>query len=528
MEEKRVYCLYRVSTKGQVEKNDIPMQKQSCREFAEQKGWQIVKEFYEKGVSGYKVSSKDRDAIRELQQEAVLGKFDILLVFMFDRLGRRDDETPFVVEWFSKNGIEVWSTQEGEQRFDNHVDKLMNYIRYWQASGESIKTSIRTKTRLSQIVQEGRYRGGNVSYGYKLEKCGRKNKKNYEVNDIKVDEDEAAIVRLIFNKYANEGFGSQRISTYLSKHQIMNRQGTNFTNTTIQHMLSNRVYLGILKCGETESQIFPELQIIEPKLFERAQTLLEQRSKNYQDRTLPLSTKGKCLLSGNIFCGHCGARLILTTSVKNYKRRDGTVNSTKRIRYACYNKTRHSHLCDGQSGYLSSTVDEIVENIVLNFLRSIKGIPKNLLVDQNYRQKIKEIEVCLDQANAVLTEYHALLRDYDNEMIKVIRGTSKFSSERLEAKITETEQKIEIANKNVETLKLELEDTQSLMNHVNSQYDDLVEWSDLYSTSSLEAKKMIVGQLIQAVRVSRDYEIQIDFNISYSQFVQQVNLNATA
>ena len=32
---KTVYCLYRVSTKGQVDKNDIPMQKQSCREFAE-------------------------------------------------------------------------------------------------------------------------------------------------------------------------------------------------------------------------------------------------------------------------------------------------------------------------------------------------------------------------------------------------------------------------------------------------------------------------------------------------------------
>ena len=31
---------------------------------------------------------------------------------------------PFVVEWFVKNGIQVWSTQEGEQRFDNHIDKL--------------------------------------------------------------------------------------------------------------------------------------------------------------------------------------------------------------------------------------------------------------------------------------------------------------------------------------------------------------------------------------------------------------------
>ena len=41
-QKKRVYCLYRVSTVGQVEKDDIPMQKQSCREFAERMGWEIV------------------------------------------------------------------------------------------------------------------------------------------------------------------------------------------------------------------------------------------------------------------------------------------------------------------------------------------------------------------------------------------------------------------------------------------------------------------------------------------------------
>ncbi len=58
---KRVYCLYRVSTKGQVDKDDIPMQKTSCREFAERNGWTILKEFQEKGVSGFKVSASDRD-----------------------------------------------------------------------------------------------------------------------------------------------------------------------------------------------------------------------------------------------------------------------------------------------------------------------------------------------------------------------------------------------------------------------------------------------------------------------------------
>ena len=99
----------------------------------------------------------------------VKGKFDILLVFMFDRIGRIADETPFVVEWFVKSGIRVWSTQEGEQRFDNHTDKLTNYIRFWQADGESEKTSIRTKTALGQLVEDGGFKGGLAPYGYDLD-----------------------------------------------------------------------------------------------------------------------------------------------------------------------------------------------------------------------------------------------------------------------------------------------------------------------------------------------------------------------
>ena len=198
-EVKRVYCLYRVSTLGQVEKDDIPMQKQFCREFVQrQEKWEIVKEFSEKGVSGFKVSAKDRDAIQEIQRDALAGKFDILLVFMFDRLGRRDDETPFIVEWFVRNGIEVWSAMEGQQRFDTHVDKLLNYIRYWQASGESIKTSMRVKTRMEQLTQEGHFTGGVVPYGYRLEKQGRMNRKNQAVGDLVVEEAETEIVRLIF------------------------------------------------------------------------------------------------------------------------------------------------------------------------------------------------------------------------------------------------------------------------------------------------------------------------------------------
>ena len=88
--KKRVYTLYRVSTIGQVEKDDIPMQKEACHEFAERQGWEIVKEFSEKGVSGFKKSAKDRDQLQLLQQAAAAGEFDVLLVFM---QVSEDDET---------------------------------------------------------------------------------------------------------------------------------------------------------------------------------------------------------------------------------------------------------------------------------------------------------------------------------------------------------------------------------------------------------------------------------------------------
>ena len=114
-------------------------------------------------------------------------KYNRYLRVAVDRLGRRDDETPFVVQWFVQQGIEVWSAREGEQRFDNHVDKLLNYIRFWQASGESEKTAIRVRSRHSQMVQDGQWRGGLVAYGYRLEFQDRTNKKGQPVRDLVID-----------------------------------------------------------------------------------------------------------------------------------------------------------------------------------------------------------------------------------------------------------------------------------------------------------------------------------------------------
>lgn len=227
----RVYCLYRVSTNKQVDHDennqaDIPMQRKACHDFAAKMGWVIVGEEQETGVSGYKVSADDRDKLQLIKKYAEQGKFDILLVFMFDRLGRKSDETPFVVEWFTKKGVRVWSVQEGEQRFESHTDRLTNYIRFWQADGESQKTSMRTKTALGQMVEEGRFRGGNAPYGYRLEKSGILNKRKHEVYMLVIDEDEARVVRMMFDLCISSGYGRWRLANFLNDHQDQKPEGT--------------------------------------------------------------------------------------------------------------------------------------------------------------------------------------------------------------------------------------------------------------------------------------------------------------
>ena len=520
---KRVHCLYRVSTLKQVEKDDIPMQKQACREFAERQGWVIVGETSEKGVSGFKVSAKDRDAIQDIQADAVSGKFDILLVFMFDRLGRREDETPFVVEWFVRNGIEVWSTQEGQQRFDSHVDKLMNYIRYWQASGESIKTSIRTKTRLAQIVEEGRFRGGIAPFGFRLEKQGRLNKKGHGVNEIVIDDTEAVVVRLIFNKYLNEGYGSQRICTFLQEQNITNRAGSNFTNTTIQHILKNVVYIGVLRSGETYSAPFPELEIIDKHTFERVQEMLKQRSVAFKERNIPLRTKGQGLLSGSLYCGHCGGRLIQTSNVYRRPKADGTKVEHIRLRYVCYNKTRHPHLCDGQTGYTVGRVDELVETLVLEMLGNAQNSPRTALLDSQYKEHMANIKGNLRRAESALSKYETNLEVLKKELLAVIKGESILDRATLNETIAETKAGLEKATSDVAHWQSELGKGETVAEELSTQFRQVMTWASAYSTSAYDEKKMIIAQIVERIHLKRGYETNVELKINYNDFCTDIS-----
>ena len=526
----RVLCLYRVSSTKQLyhdanDEADIPMQRVRCREFAESKGWTIVCELQEEGISGHKVRAENRDKVQMIKDYANKRKFDILLVFMFDRIGRIADETPFVVEWLISHGIRVWASEEGEQRIETHTDRLLNYIRFWQADGESQKTSMRTANSLHILTEQGFFTGGFCAYGYMLVPSGRMNKRKQEVHDLAICDEEAAVIKLMFDLAYQKGYGAQKICNYLNAHGYKNREGKNWHPATIQSILRNPLYIGILRSGDTVSPVQERLRIIEDKVFYGVQEMLEIRSRKYQDtRSAPLNTRGRSLLAGNIFCGHCGARLCITTSGKGRPRADGT--DTIRMRYCCQTKTRKHDKCTGQTGYTVSKVDKIIDLVIHEIFYKVQSIDRDeILQAQNAsnlalrQQHVKKLQSDRDKA---LNDLQRL----QGEIVKALTGESEFTPQMLKPALEAQEKKCTELSNALQMAETDLADNEGNMRMIASKFDDVLEWAAVYDDADMPTKKMIVSHLVDRVDVSRDYDIRITLNISIEQFLETIELCA--
>lgn len=512
---KKVYCLYRVSSKNVVEKNDIPMQRIECEKFAEEKGWYIAQEFVENGVSGFAVSGEKRDAIVNLKAAAKKKEFDVLLVFMFDRLGRKKDETPFIVEWFFKQGIEVWSVLEGEQRFDYHVDSLINYIRFWQAEGESLKTGERISTRMNQLADAGLFTGGHVPFGYKRVFQGRLNKKGQPVSDIAIDKNKAYIVRQIFEKTINEGLGSFLLAEWCNKQGIKTNSGCTFQCNTIKRILKNKIYCGYLKRGDASPYI-PFLQIIDEALFEQVQFILKQRAeKDSEKRQISNSSKGKSLLSGNIFCGHCGMHMISSMYVDRYTRKDGSIYENRKLRYICYHRSKKLNDCDAQSAYVAHKI----EPTVISAIRSILDIFQTVNSEETLQKYIAlRISATISDRNKTqvklkeLTNAHTVLL---RQVAASLTGDSTFNTETLRQAIIENERLSDELKTSFKNLSTDIMDTRHIEKMSEFYYQQMVNWKNNFELMSHKEKKMILCQLFCKVEVFYGYQLKIHIDRKY-------------
>lgn len=531
---KRVATLYRVSTKGQLDNNDIPMQQRACRGLIDRtENWRLVKEYTEKGVSGFKVSASNRDVIQQAKEDAEKGLFDVLLVFMFDRLGRKDDETPFVLEWFVNQGIEMWSVIEGQQKIEQHTDRLVNYLRFWQSSGESRKTSERVNEKHMQMVEDGVFRGGGIPYGYRGIPSGLKNKKGKELLAIVPHEEESEVVQRIFQLAYEEGYGQLRIAKLLNEEGIPTRKAKKWGAATVNVILKNPIYKGIMRYRNDQVDVFsnpiPNLILVAPEIWDAVQQMREQKNPkayNEKNSNIPMSTKGELLLIGMARCGCCNSRMTSTTFVNKYKNAAGEIikyNHNKS--YRCTGKLQGKTICTGQSTFSSNKVEGFVLKRINEYLDSLRRVDYTKEINQLKEKSSNGDEKKLKSLQAKIEEEYSELSVLNAEVPKSILGKSSFKPELLNSLIEEKEKNIQELRKQISKLEEIISSKKLEINEIEMLQKYIPVWKEEFQTATRERQKVMLGLIINEVYISKD-EIRIELKIHIKRFLSGLTCEA--
>ena len=543
---KRIGCLYRVSTKKQTYNNDIPVQKNACRNFIKtKKDWKLEKEYIELGVSGYKLSESKRDVLQDIKKDVLKKEIDILLVFMFDRIGRREEETPFVVEWLINEGIEVWSVKEGQRKIENRADKLINYLTYWQAGGESEKTSIRVREAQIQMAENGILTYGgkrNAPYGYTFIKSGTYTKKGVERQKLIINNDEAEIVKEIFTLYIKRGYGIGRIAKYLNDKKIKPRRSTLWSVTTLSKMIDNPLYMGypayrkkttvnaeIAKQQPYDSWILPknqieDLAIIEENIWYEAKNIRDSRKSNIieneKSNIRPIQTKSQLLFIGLIKCGECGYAFMTGNSKK--KNKNGEI--IQHLYYRC-SSTRHTNTCALQKKNIKK---DLIENILLkcvyNFLDSLCKIDLTKAIKKGILNNCSSEEKELNDFDKKLNEVDANIEVLKKEVVKALMGESSFSADLLNELINEKEnEKLQLL-KSKNQLESKLNQKKLKDEELALIKDKIPIWRKEFEKADLDIKKMLLSEIIKEIRIFND-RFEIDFRLELNDYIKEKIVN---
>jgi site-specific DNA recombinase len=283
MSEKQRAVIYaRYSSAGQREES-IEGQIRVCQEYAGRSDIDVVGEYIDRGMTGTNTS---RPQFQKMIHDSKNRRFDVVLVYKLDRFTRNRFDSAIYKNKLKANDVKVISATESISDAPEGIILEANLEAFAEYYSKELSQKILRGNRENLLA--GKYTGGNLPFGFKAT----------EDKHVLIDEEEARIVRRIFEEY-DGGSSVKKILERLSKDGHRTRRGYNFSYHFFESCIRNRKYTGrVTYQGEEWNNIFPA--IITDELFDSV-------NKKYGRRKVKPSTKAKerFLLTGKLYCSEC-------------------------------------------------------------------------------------------------------------------------------------------------------------------------------------------------------------------------------
>ena len=338
-----------------------------------------------------------------------------------------------------------------------------------------------------------------------------------------IDEDEAAIVREIFDLLTNHGYGTNRVAQYLNEKGVKTKRGTTlWRGTSIRALIDNPIYIGIYHMQGVQSEPFEHLRIIDDNLFQRCQQTVKGRStKNFGEEAVVFRTDTRSLLSGIIYCGHCGCRLCFNHHHEERKLAGGGTSVYDYETYRCYRKISSKRTCQGQTVYKAFALNEAVEQQVKMFLSKIESVPRERLMELASARNEETYKVAFKQAQKDFENAEKQVTALEEEAVKALTGESQLDLSVVNSMLVKHRAKLEAAHTAMEEAQTRMQAKKENAKETKAQIDELLSWAECFEKADIGTKHLIVARLVERVDVSTGYKVHIKFRISLKQFLGQ-------
>ena len=319
----RVTFYARVSTDQDEQLNSLENQVQYYTELIKsKKNWTFVPGYIDEGISG--TTTRRREDFNRMIRDAKAGLFDFIITKEISRFSRSTFDSIKYTQELLENGVGVFFQNDNLNTLDTDSEFRL-VIMAGVAQDEVRKLSERLKFGFRQAIKNGHVLGNDKLYGYDKKDCV-----------MTINEEEAKIVRIIFDLYANHRLGTRKISQKLFEMGYTSREGNAFNVLTIRHMLENPKYKGWY-CGnktqtldyrtkkkafldESEWIMYPDPTIpaiVSEELWDRANALYKERRNEMKSHSSGATYHNRYPYSTKIICEEHGTtfhRQVLTSA----------------------------------------------------------------------------------------------------------------------------------------------------------------------------------------------------------------------